>query len=263
MGSLTRHNGVRTVRTVNQSSMEKIKEKKHKTMYQEEEINPNTPKIPTIQVSGTAVSQLPPKSGVMQVTIEVKASTQEAAWTKFQETTDQFRDQVGEHGTIKNILPRESAEEVSRALRTGTGYSVKAFVEIEFDFCEYGEILKALISSGIAPTTPRFIYDKSLAVSPELYTEATKNAKINAMAIALGVEGQLGRLVSINVGLPRLNTVFRRQPDFFPIWNYSTAMRSEFNFEGLDEEQLETFDTEVQVTVEFEIIENTQSMEAI
>jgi uncharacterized protein YggE len=219
--------------------------------------------LPTIQVSGTALRQLPPKYGVIQATIEEKASTQEAAWTNFQATSDRFRDKVGDHGTIKNIMPRESAEEVSRTLRSGMEYTVKAIVEVEFEPSAYGEILKALISSGLAPTTPRFVYDKTPSTSPELYTEATTKAKENARAVALGVDGRLGRLVSINIGPPRIKPVFRKQSEILFSTAVSMSVAREFNFAGLDEDKLETFDTEVQITVEFEIIENTQSVEAI
>lgn len=232
-------------------------------MFLEEEIQTKKPQIPTIQVSGTALSQLPPKYGVIQATIEEKASSQEAAWTKFQATSDRFRDKVGDHGTIKNIMPRESAEEVSRTLRSGMEFTVKAIVEVEFEPCAYGEILKALIASGLAPTTPRFVYDKTPSTSPELYTEATAKAKENARAVALGVDGRLGRLVSINIGPPRIKPVFRKQSEILFSTSVSMNVAREFNFAGLNEDELETFDTEVQITVEFEIIENTQSVEAI
>ena len=232
-------------------------------MFLEEEIQDKKPQIPTIQVSGTAVSQLPPKSGVMQVIIEEKASTQEAAWVKFQATADRFRNNVGSHGKIKNIMPRESSEEVSRTLRSAMEYTVKAVVDIEFDPSAYGDILKALISSELAPTTPRFVYDKTPAVTPDLYTQATIAAKTNAAAIAIGAGGRLGRLVSINVGPPRLKSIFRTHSDFLITNTFSRNLAANFNFVDLDEDELETFDSEVQVTVEYEIIENTLQLEEL
>jgi uncharacterized protein YggE len=230
-------------------------------LFQEEEIQDKKPQIPTIQVSGIAVSQLPPKSGVIQVHIQEKASSQEAAWSKFQQTTSRFRDNVGDNGSIGNVMPRESSEEVSRALRSGMEFTVKACIDIEFEPAKYGNILKALISSDLSPTIPRFVYDKTPSTSPELYTEATAKAKENARAVALGVDGRLGRLVSINIGPPRIKPVFRKQSEILFSTAVSMSVAREFNFAGLDEDKLETFDTEVQITVEFEIIENAKPME--
>lgn len=214
-------------------------------------------KVPTIEVTGSAVRQQAPKHGVMHVPITGKAPTQEAAWAKFQELHLGLKESIGTAGTIGNVMPRESSEEVSRGLRSGVEYSVTANIEVEFVPANYGHILEALLKCELPISTPRFVYDNLPKATPELLAEAAATAKANAAGIATGVQGKIGRLVSINIGPPRLKPVLRPTHAIDSVV-YSHALRANPLELRLMEEQLETFDTEVQVTVEYEIIEDSQ-----
>lgn len=216
--------------------------------------------IPTIEVTGSAIRQQAPKNGVITVPVTGKAPTQEAAWAKFQETHLGLKEAVETAGTIGNVMPRESSEEVSRGLRSGVEFSVTAIIEVEFVPANYGQILEALLKCGLPISTPRFVYDDLPKVTPELLAEAAATAKANAVGIATGVQGKIGRLVSINIGPPRLKPVFRPTHAIESVI-YSRSMTADHFESRLLEEKLETFDTEIQVTVEYEIIEDSHSSE--
>ena len=211
--------------------------------------------VPTIEVTGSAIRQQAPKNGVIQVPITAKAPTQEAAWTKFQESHLGLSEAIGAAGTIGNVMPHESSEEVSRGLRSGLEYTVRASIGVEFVPANYGQILEALLKCGLPISTPSFTYDDLPKATPELLAEAAAAAKANALGIAAGVHGKIGRLVSINVGPPRLKLVLRPTRAIESVFN--SASLSSFNSTSqLLDEKLETFDTEVQVTVEYEVIED-------
>ena len=217
---------------------------------------------PTIEVTGTAIRQQAPKAGVIWVPLEVKASTQETAWGKFQDVVNQLRKEVNEFGTVGNSLPTEKSEEVSRGLRSGTEYTVTDNIEVEFIPANYGHILDALVTCGLPISAPQFTYEEQTEVTPELLTQATAAAKVNAEAIAAGVHGRLGRLVAINVGHPSRKRVYRPQHEVE--WNFGLINRSMSLVDSLTltEDKLETFNTEIQVTVEFEVIELSSTSEA-
>jgi uncharacterized protein YggE len=220
------------------------------------------PRTPTIEVSGTAIRQQAPKAGVITVPIEAKAPSQEAAWGKFQDAINQLRQKVGDFGTVGNSLPTEKSEEVSRGLRSGTEYTVTDSVEVEFILPNYGHILDALLSCGLPISAPRFTYEEQTEVTPELLNQATKVAMTNAEAIATGVNRRLGRLVSIEVGHPSRRRVFRPQHELdwgLALINRSMSMNTSLS---LTEDKLETFNTEIQITVEFEILELQSDLEA-
>lgn len=217
---------------------------------------------PTIEVTGKAIRQQAPKAGVIQVPIEGKASSQETAWGKFQDCVNRLREEVGEFGTVGNSLPTESSEEVSRGLRSGTEFTVTDNIEVEFIPTHYGRILDALVSCGLPISAPRFTYEEQSEVTPELLAQAAAAAKVNAEAVAAGVQSRLGRLVSINVGDPSRKRVYRPQHEVE--WNFGDVNRSVslVNSLFLAEDKLETFNTEIQVTVEFEVIELSSVSEA-
>jgi uncharacterized protein YggE len=126
---------------------------------------------------------------------------------------------------------------------------------VEFVPANYGQILEALLKCGLPISTPSFTYDDLPKATPELLAEAAAAAKANALGIAAGVHGKIGRLVSINVGPPRLKLVLRPTRAIESVFN--SASLSSFNSTSqLLDEKLETFDTEVQVTVEYEVIED-------
>jgi uncharacterized protein YggE len=212
--------------------------------------------VPTIEVTGSAIRQQAPKNGVILVPMTEKAPLQEAAWAKFQEAHLGLKEAIATAGTIGNVMPRQSSEEVSRGLRSGVEYSVTAIIEVEFIPANYGQILEALLKCGLPISTPRFVYDDLPKATPELLAEAAATARANAAGIAAGVQGKIGRLVSINIGPPRLKPVLRPTHAIESvIYKHATTAN---HFESrLLEEKLETFDTEIQVTVEYEIIEDS------
>ena len=212
--------------------------------------------IPTIEVTGSAIRQQTPKNGVILVPLTGKAPTQEAAWAKFQEAHLGLKEAIGTAGTIGNVMPRESSEEVSRGLRSGVEFSVSAIIEVEFAPAHYGQIIEALLKCGLPISTPRFVYDDLPKVTPELLAEAAETAKANAVGIAAGIQGKIGRLVSINIGPPRLKPVLRPTHAIESVF-YQNAITANHFESQLLEEKLETFDTEIKVTVEYEIIEDS------
>jgi uncharacterized protein YggE len=217
---------------------------------------------PTIEVTGTAIRQQAPKAGVITVPIEAKAPSQEAAWGKFQDAINQLRQKVGDFGTVGNSLPTEKSEEVSRGLRSVVEYTVTDSIEVEFILPNYGHILDALLNCGLPISAPRFTYEEQTEVTPELLTQAAAAAKVNAEAIAAGVHSRLGRLVAINVGHPSRKRVYRPQHEVE--WNFGLINRSMSLVDSLNltEDKLETFNTEIQITVEFEILELQSDLEA-
>ena len=228
-------------------------------------MTPNNPsdqtkkrKVPTIRVTGTTVRQQPPKFGVIAVTVSEKGPTQEQAWEKFQRKISELNEALGAFGTVSNVMPRETSEDVSRGLRSGVEYTVSAYIEVEFTPANYGQILEAFVKCGLPISAPRFTYDELAKLTPELLAEAAAAAKANAEGIALGVGGHLGRLASIQIGAPRLLPVYRPISAMDSFISASLSLHKTKSYSRLlDEEKLETYDTEVQVTVEYEIIENS------
>lgn len=210
---------------------------------------------PTIEVTGNAVRQQVPKSGVIFVTLSEKAPTQEGAWSKFQGSHAALIEAIGTAGTLGNVMPTESSQEVSRGLRSGVEFVVTATIEVAFSPSSYAQIIEAFLKCGLPVSLPRFTYDELPKVTPELLGEAAASARANAVGIANGVEGKIGRLVAINIGPPRRKPVFRSTREIDVTWKAMLPMYSQFNTQ-LMEEKLETFDTEIQVTVEFEIIQD-------
>jgi uncharacterized protein YggE len=133
---------------------------------------------------------------------------------------------------------------------------------VEFILPNYGHILDALLNCGLPISAPRFTYEEQTEVTPELLNQATKVAMTNAEAIATGVNRRLGRLVAINVGHPSRRRVYRPQHELdwgFPLIHRSMSMNTSLS---LTEDKLETFNTEIQITVEFEILELQSDLEA-
>lgn len=220
---------------------------------------------PTIQVSGIAVRQQPATSGRTTVIIDVKAPNREEAWRMFQEARSKLAAALGDTAELGNSLPRESSEEVSKMLRTETEHTVTDNIEVTFVPARVGEVIAVLLSCDLSFTTPTFGFDTLPKVTPELLGAAAGVAKTNAAGIAAGVGGRLGRLVSINVGPPQLKTVYRPLTEVEPSINrswltsisrsvHASSFLDSWDF---DEEKLKTYDTEVQVTVEYEIIEES------
>ena len=215
-------------------------------------------KVPTIRVTGSTVRQQPPKFGVIAVTVSEKGPPQEQAWEKFQRKISELNEALGAFGTVSNVMPRETSEDVSRGLRSGVEYTVSAYIEVEFTPANYGQILEAFVKCGLPISAPRFTYDELAKLTPELLAEAAAAAKANAEGIALGVGGHLGRLASIQIGAPRLLPVYRPISAMDSFISASLSLHKTKSYSRLlDEEKLETYDTEVQVTVEYEIIENS------
>jgi uncharacterized protein YggE len=211
-------------------------------------------RVPTIEVSGKATRQQPPKAGVVVVPVSAKGPTQEAAWAKFQEVINGLRTEVAEFGTVGNSMPTESSEEVSRGLRSGIEFTVTDRIEIEFIPANYAAIIHALVACGLPVSAPRFTYEEQSEVTPTLLGEAAAVAKANAEGIALGVQSRLGRLVSINVGPPTRRRVYRPLKEID--WGLTLSSRMQtFDSMSLVEDTLETFNTEVEVTVEYEVVE--------
>lgn len=226
---------------------------------------PQTPRMPTIQVSGTAVRQQPPTSGRTTVKITQKAPSRDEAWIKFNEALSQLIAAIGGNGKVGNSLPRESTEETTKMLRTETEYTVADDVEITFEPALIGEVIAVLLSFDLEFSTPTFVFEKLPKMTPELLGEAAGVAKRNAAGLVAGIGAHLGRLVSINYGPPQLKTVYRPITEIEPnfgarlnsiLVNKSASMSSFLDSWNYDEEQLATYDTEVQVTVEYEVIED-------
>ena len=214
------------------------------------------PSIPTIETTGTAVRQQLPSTGTMTVTVTGKAPTREGAWTKFQENLAGLTTAVGEHGEVGNAVPRESEEEISKVMRSSIEFVVTAEVDVTFEPNKYGHIVEAILACNLPLSAPEFTYDKVAKVTPELLTAAAADARINAIAVTAGVGARIGRLVAINVGPPQMKRVYRPADvvlESFQSVNIGTPfLRAAMAF---DVDKLETYDTEVQVTVEYEVIE--------
>lgn len=224
------------------------------------------PTRPTIQTTGVAVRQLPPKSGRTSATITTKAPTRDEAWLEFQKTLTSLRAALAGLAEVGNSLPRESTEEVTKLLRTETEYILTDEIEITFEPGKIGELIKALVDNNVRFTTPTFMYDKLPKTSPELLGEAARVAKQNAVGLVAGIDARLGRLVAINVGPPQLKKIERNWSSFEPVWdslNLSmTALHSAtIDSWDFDLDQVTTYDTEVLVTVEFEVIEDNHIAE--
>lgn len=221
-------------------------------------------KVPTIEVSGKALRQQAAKSGVIRVPVSAKNRVQEAAWAEYQALIAQLRDAVGAFGTLGNSMPTERSSEISK-WQSGVEYTVSATIDVEFIPANYGEILQALVECGLPANSPRFTYDDLAKITPELLAKASEDAKANAAGVAAGIHGRLGRLVSIQVGQPARKSVFRpiRQFDWFLNSSLHSKVQA-LNFsDGLDEEKIETYDTEVVVTVKYEVIENSNLTEVL
>jgi uncharacterized protein YggE len=233
-------------------------------MTKQSKQNPSQPKAPTIEVSGKAFRQQVAKSGVMKVPVSANNRVQEAAWAEFQVLIAQLRDAVGTYGTLGNSMPTERSSEISK-WQSGVEYTVSTIIEVEFIPANYGEILQALVKCGLPAHSPRFTYDDLAKITPELLAKASEDAKDNAAGVAAGIQGRLGRLVSIQVGQPARKSVFRPFREFD--WGLSYSLHSKvqaLNFsDGLDEEKIETYDTEVVVTVKYEVIENSNLTEVL
>lgn len=226
--------------------------------------NSSHPKVPTIEVSGKALRQQAAKSGILRVPVSAKDRGQEAAWAKYQTLFAQLRDAVGAFGTLSNSMPTETSSEISK-WQSGVEYTVSATIDVEFIPANYGEILQALVECGLPANSPRFTYDDLAKITPELLAKASEDARANAKGVADGINGRLGRLVSIHVGQPGRNRVDRPLRHFD--WGLSYSLHSKvsaLNFsDGLDEEKIETYDTEVVVTVKYEVIENSNLTEVL
>ena len=233
--------------------------------YTETPITTPVPAVPTIQTSGIAVRQQPPVSGRTAVTISVTAPNRESAWALFQETRSKLCTALGANAKVGNSLPRESSEEITKMLRTETEFTVSDNIEITFEPARIGDVIAAMLNLDLKFTTPTFVFDKLPKVTPELLGAAAALAKTNAAGVAAGVGAHLGRLVSINVGPPQLKTVYRPltsvEPSFNKNWLasmvHTSRSMSVLDSWDFDEEQLATYDTEVQVSVEYEVIEDT------
>ena len=233
-------------------------------MYAETPATTAVPVLPTIQTSGIAVRQQPPVSGRTTVTISATAPNREAAWSLFQQTRSTLCAALGANAKVGNSLPRESSEEITKMLRTETEHTVCDDIEVTFEPTRIGDVIAALLACDLKFATPTFVFDKLPKVTPELLGSAAAVAKTNAAGVAAGVGARLGRLVSINVGPPQLKTVYRPlrsiEPTFDRTFFLSMARSSNsasfLDSWDFDEEQLATYDTEVQVTVEYEVIED-------
>lgn len=215
------------------------------------------PAGPTIEISGRATRKQPPKSGSMWVTITGKGASREAAWAEFQTSLAALRDTLGAHAEMGNALPTESEEEVTRKLRTGIDHTVTSVIEITFTPNHFAEVIEALIRCGLPVTSPNFTYGEVVEVTPEMLTAASADARANAVAVLAGVGARIGKLVSIRIGAPQRRAVWGDIKDLLPSFNsvHYSRMMSDSSL-SLDEEKLETYDTEVEVTVEYEVIES-------
>jgi hypothetical protein len=192
------------------------------------------------------------------------AFSRDEAWAKFNEARARMCVALGDKAEVDNSLPKESSEEVTKMLRSEIEYTVSDDIEVTFEPARIGEVLLALLECELHFITPTFVFDKLPKVTPELLAEAAATAKLNAAGVVAGVGARIGRLVSINVGPPQLKTVYRPWTTVEPTFNTSlfsalsvvNAKASPFESWEFDEEKLATYDTEVQVTVEYEVIED-------
>lgn len=215
--------------------------------------------VPTIEVTGKATREQLPTSGRMGATITGTSQVREEAWENFQQRLAALRDALGDNAELGNAVPDESQEEATKMFRPVTEYTVSAVVEVTFAPTKFGAVIAALVECDLPYSMPDFTFDKLPAVTPELLTAAAAEAKINAEAIAAGVGAVIGRLVAINVGAPKYKPTKRGLRWFFndsPTFNFTShfASRPLVNWD-IDEEKFETHDTEVLVTVEYEVIE--------
>lgn len=220
-------------------------------------------RVPTIMVEGKASYPHPPTKGKFNVHITVTDKDREMTWARFQEAVSNLRDGLGSQAEIGNVVPVENAEEVNRAFRQSMEFTVSAGVEISFSPASFGVVVQALIECNIPYSSPSFAFDKTPVVTPELLKAAAADARINASAIAEGVGGHLGRLVSVHIGSPTTRMSSRRLLSFLDErkWLTTTAHSVVANDWGFDELKLDTYDTHAIVTVEYEIVESVDSID--
>lgn len=220
------------------------------------------PRIPTVKATGKAIHQHAPTSVRTSVTIAATATSREQAWEKFHALLGSLRDQVGVHGELGNSVPTQTEEEVNKPPRTLYVYTVTDSVEVTFSPSNFGQVIRSLVSCDLQFTSPTFVFDKSPDVAPDLLTRASAAARLNAKALAEGIGHQLGRLVAIATHSPVVNSRIG-----FPHFLNQVANRSsmsgadDFDSWQIDDEKIETYDTEVYVTVEFEVIPETSDQE--
>lgn len=217
---------------------------------------PERPAVPTITASGRAVRKLRPTSGALIVNVVGRGETREEAWTRFQERLTALRDALGGDAVVGNAIPDEDQEETSRKLRTVLEHVVSSAVEVTFSPSRFAEVIDALIRCGLPVPVPRFSYGDLAEITPDLLTEASADARRNAIAVVSGVDARVGRLVSITIGAPVRRSVrisAQTLMEELTSVNYMrTVSPDTFSF---DEEKLETFNSEVHVTVEYEVVD--------
>jgi len=219
-----------------------------------------THRVPTIMVAGKASHPHAPTKGQFNVNVVASDKDRETAWSKFQAAVKNLRDGLGSQAEIGNVVPVENAEEVTKAFRQSMEFTVSAEVEISFQPASFGVVVQALIECNIPYSSPSFTFDKTPVVTPELLKAAAEQGRINASAIAEGVGGRLGRLVSVHTGSPTTTSGSRRLRSFLdePKWlmTMTTVNRALVADWGFDELKLDTYDTHAVITVEYEIIES-------
>lgn len=221
-------------------------------------LDENGPKfrLPRIEVTGKATLQQTPTIGQTQAQIEGWGQTREDAWEEFQRNLNALRELLGSSGVVGNAVPTETPVEVNKGPRAVTEFSVHDTVIITFEPDAFGEVVAALVKCDVAFSTPQFKFESQPEVTPALLTAAADQARINASAIAAGVGATLGRLVAINVGSPRMRSMWK------PYYSYNKSLHMpsnalEIRSLEINQEQLETYDTVAEVTVTYEIIEAT------
>lgn len=221
------------------------------------------PKLPaTIEATGKAVQEQLPDKGQLRVNICEEASTSEEAWLKFQEKAQKLVAVVGTSGTIGTIQPMQDSKMVPATLRGDREvFVVSAEVIVYFDVENFGAVIAAIAQSRFAYSHIFFTYSDKLEVTPELLEQASKNARLNAEAIARGAGKTIGRLVSIHIGEPErrtsrnVDTLFNLSSNFLAMSKTASDFKIDPSLFDVNMASLQAHSVVAQVTARFEIVE--------
>ena len=221
------------------------------------------PKTPaTIEATGKATQEQLPDKGQLRVNICEEASTSEEAWQKFQEKAQKLIAVVGTSGTIGTIQPMQDSKMVPAALRGDREvFVVSAEVTVYFAVENFGAVIAAVAQNRFAYSHIFFTYSDKLEVTPELLEQASKNALLNAEAIARGVGKTTGRLVAIQVGEPERrtsrtgDTLFNLSSNFLAMHSVTSDIKIDPSLFDVNMASLQAHSVVARVTARFEIVE--------
>lgn len=155
----------------------------------------------TVEVIGNSLITVPPDQVLVYLQIQTKASTAEEAKNKNSEITNNVISSLKTLGLSPETENYNIYQEYDYSRNKITGYSATNYIKVKTDdFDLTGKIIDSSVNAGALVNYINFELstEKSNEIKKDALTEASKDAKSKAEAIAQGLDKKLGSLVSIS-----------------------------------------------------------------